>query len=65
MHTLQQTATVQGYIYKFDDLRAQVETMNTSEAFATFVRGLKPEIRQQVGVHVEKNNLQAAREFAL
>ena len=56
---------MEGYIYKFDDLRAQVETMNRSEAFATFVHGLKPEIRQQVGVHVEKNNLQAAKEFAL
>ena len=63
LHTLQQKATMQGYIYKFDNLCAQVETMNTSEAFAAFVRGLKPEIRQQVGVHVETNNLQAAKEL--
>ena len=39
--------------------------MNGAEAFVAFVRGLKPEIRQQVGVHVEKGNLQAAKEMAL
>ena len=44
---------------------AQIEMMNGAEAFATFIRGLKPEIRQQVGVHVEKGNLQAAKEMAL
>ena len=39
--------------------------MNASEAFSLFVKGLQPELKREVGMWVETDNLEKAQQLAL
>ena len=48
------------YIQKFRDLRFQIPHMREPEAFSYFVARLNPEVRTQIGIHVDQNDLDAS-----
>ena len=60
IRNLRQMGRVTGYIQKFRDLRFQIPDMGNVEAFSHFVAGLNPDIRTQIGIHVDQNDLNAA-----
>ena len=60
VRNLRQMGRVTGYIQKFRDLRFQIPDMSNPEAFSHFVARLNPEIRTQIGIHVDRNDLEGA-----
>ena len=60
IRNLRQMGRVTGYIQKFRDLRFQIPDMGNPEAYSHFVAGLNPDIRMQIGVHIQRNDLEAA-----
>lgn len=63
LRTLSQTGSVHTYVFKFETLRADVPSMNASEAFSLFMRGLQPQMKQFVGSLVTTDDLDAAIEL--
>ena len=59
-----QTGSVQAYVYKFQELMANIPSMNMDEAYHLFITGLQPHLRQLVGTLVPKNDLEAAIDMA-
>ena len=60
IRNLRQMGCVTRYIQKFRDLRFQIPDMGNPEAYSHFIAGLNPDIRMQIGVHVQRNDLEAA-----
>ena len=65
LRSLTQTGTVRNYVYRFNQLLAQTKTVNTSEAFSLFVRGLQPDLKREIGLWVKPDDLKEAIELAL
>ena len=65
LRALTQTGSVKNYVYKFDQLMAQTETVNESEAYSLFVKGLQPELKREIGIWVDVDDLDKAKQVAL
>ena len=53
------------YVYKFDQPMAQIRTVNESKAYSLFVKGLQPELKREIGIWVDVDDLKKAKEVAL
>ena len=58
-----QTGSVQAYLYRFQELKNLIPSMNTVEAYNLNVSGLKQEIRQMMGTLVPKGDLEQAMQM--
>lgn len=46
LYGLKQTKSATNYIYEFEKLQAQIETLSEEEAITLFIRGLKPKLQE-------------------
>ena len=58
-----QTGNVNTYIYRFRELKNEIPSMNSAEAYSLFMHGLNPQLRQLAGTMVTSGNLEEVIEI--
>ena len=60
---LVQIGNVNTYIYRFRELKNEIPSMNSGEAYSLFVHGFNPQLRQLTGTMVTSGNLEEVIEI--
>ena len=63
IHDLKQTGSVGQYIYRFNELRAYISSMNQAEAWSLFLGGLQVDLQWMIATQIVGEDLEAAIEL--
>ena len=58
-----QIGNVNTYIYHFRELKNEIPSMNSAEAYSLFIHGLNPQLPQLAGTMVTSGNLEEVIEI--